>query len=404
MRGWAWGPAADAAVLASRATIVAPEPWRVVRRTGPGPLPIASGGRGLDPSVPTVVVVHALTGDARASDWWSALVGVGAPIDPARVRVLAFNLLGSCYGTTGPADADFPRASDDDRDDDDATVAANDGPATITTWDQARSILLALDALGVRRVHLVAGGSLGGMVALALAALDPPRFERLAAIAAAAVASPWILAWNHVARQAIVADPGFPDDVTRGLHLARQIAMITYRAEAGFELTQGRAQVSRPWSPRAPYRIQTYLAHQGDKLVARFDGRAYLALTGAMDHHDLGRAPPAPEPLERWRHGFVAARDAAGWGVARITASTLAIGVDTDRLYAPAHGVALVEALVARGRVARYREITSPHGHDAFLIEGAQLRPLIAEAMALPAGGAAHASDIDDDAALAASG
>ena len=373
VRGWAWGPAGDAAVFGARGRVVEPRPWRVVRRAACG---AASGatGPGLDPSVPTIVVVHALTGDARAGDWWAPVIGEGQPLDPTRARLLSFNLLGSCYGTSGPADAGFPTAAQD-RGGEEATRRE---PATITTWDQARSILLALDALGVSRVHLVTGGSLGGMVALALAALDPARFERVAPIAAAPAASAWILAWNHVARQAILGDPSFPEDGSRGLHLARQVAMTTYRAEPGFARTQGRGQreARGGWAPRAPYAMQTYLTHQGDKLIARFDARAYVALIGAMDHHDLDRAPPAPEASERWPGD-------GAWGLGRITARVLAVGVDTDALYAPQHGVKLAADLAARGRTARYREIASPHGHDAFLIEWDQLRPILAEAVAL---------------------
>lgn len=380
VRGWHWGPAEDAAPL-DRLTVRVPDNrWQVVARSVGELAALArrmpdGGGARLSPAIPTVLVVHALTGDAGAGGpggWWEPLIGPGRALDPTRVRVLCFNLLGSCYGTSGPTDGGFPRLVDDAHAAEltpargGFPVPAVELPATVTTWDQARSILLALDHLGVDRVELVAGGSLGGMVALALAALAPERFARLLPIAAAAAASSWILAWNHVGRQAILADP----DRGRGLELARQLAMITYRAEAGLELTQGRAQASPGWSSRSRYRLQTYLEHQGGKLRARFDHRAYLALLGAMDHHDLARAPIAGDT-----------GTGGSWGLDRIRAATTAVAIDSDQLYLPAHAAALVDALGGRGVDARLATIRSLHGHDAFLIEWPQLDAIVRDAL-----------------------
>lgn len=415
VRGWHWGPREDEPVLRDRG-IAAPDhdgQRLVTRSAGELAAMVRKAPRvseRLSPEIPTVLVVHALTGDARVGGpggWWEPLIGPGRVLDPARRRVLCFNLLGSCYGTSGPADGSFPRLSDDAFPAELApsrggfAVPAVDLPATVTTWDQARSILMALDALGVSRVELLVGGSLGGMVALALAALDPERFERLVPIAACAAASSWILAWNHVGRQAILADPGFPDDVGRGLELARQVATITYRAEPGLDRTQGRRQgsdASGDWSSRARYRVQTYLEHQGQKLRARFDARAYLTLIGAMDHHDLSRRPPPPEGAESWPASVEPPPAARGpslepaaprptsWGLDRIRATTLAIGIDTDALYLPAHTDELVRQLTTRGVTARAETISSHHGHDAFLTEWEQLATHLATALALPAG------------------
>ena len=127
-------------------------------------------------------------------------------------------------------------------------------PATVTPWDQARAILQALDALGIEKVSLVTGGSLGGMIVLCLAVLAPERFERMAPIAAAEKASTWVVGWNHVARQALLLDPGFPEAPARGLELARQLAMITYRAEPGLDARQGQTP---GWSSRALQPIQS---------------------------------------------------------------------------------------------------------------------------------------------------
>lgn len=403
VRGWHAGPAEDGPVLDALTVRVPDDRWQVVARSTGELAQLArrapAGGARLTADIPTVVVVHALTGDAEAGGddgWWAPLVGAGRALDPSVLRVLCFNLLGSCYGTSGPADGGFPRLADDAHAAELAparggfAVPAVELPATITTWDQARSILAALDALGVERVELVAGGSLGGMVALALAALDPDRFARLLPIAATAAASSWILAWNHVGRQAILADP----DRGRGLELARQLAMITYRAEPGLDVTQGREQAAPHWSSRSRYRIQTYLEHQGAKLRARFDHRAYLALLGAMDHHDLARAPAAPADGERWParvapppatlaafgQGPRAARPPS-WGLDRIRAATVAVAIDSDQLYLPVHGRALVDALTVRGVDARLETLTSLHGHDAFLIEWPQLDAIVRRAL-----------------------
>ncbi|MCI0569136.1 MAG: alpha/beta fold hydrolase [Myxococcaceae bacterium] len=337
VRGWCWGPEEDAAAVRAR--------------------------RPLSRVVPTVLVVHALTGDARAGGpegWWGPLIGPGRVLDPQRVRVLCFNLLGSCYGTSGPGDADFP-------------VEADATPATVTSWDQARSLLLALDALGVGELALCTGGSLGAMVALCLAALAPERVERLAPIAGAVQASAWVVGFNHVAREVLRLDPGFPYDVRCALPVARQLAMLTYRAEPGLEARQGR-RLLEGWSPQTPYRIGTYLQHQGEKLVRRFDGRSYLALLRAMDHHDLARPPPLPGPGESWRHGPT-------WGLGRVQAHVLSVGIDTDALFLPHHMAQLAAELRALGRTAEEAVLVSPHGHDAFLIEWEQMAAVLARAL-----------------------
>jgi homoserine O-acetyltransferase len=302
--------------------------------------------------VPTVLVLHALTGDARAAGpqgWWGPVIGPGRALDTRRMRVLCFNLPGSCYGSSGPLDPGFP--------------------AVITTWDQARSLLSGLDALGIDALDLVTGGSLGAMITLCLAALAPERVRRIAPIAGAETASAWVVGLNHVGRELVRGDPGFPADPARGLSLARQLAMLSYRAEPGLEARQPRPA---RWDPGLPHPVSTYLEHQGAKLVRRFDGRSYLALLGAMDHHDLAR-----DPATGARTGF---------GLPRIRASALSVGIDSDLLFFPHHARALAERLAARGVHAETAEITSPHGHDAFLIEWEQLDAILARALRLPAG------------------
>ncbi|RYZ35708.1 MAG: alpha/beta fold hydrolase [Myxococcaceae bacterium] len=387
VRGWWWGPPEDLAWLQSRSRVHSDEATRagrlqVVRRSAPDLRDAATDARRNGPRrapdpVPTVLLVHALTGDMNAGGeggWWEPVIGPGRPLDPSRVRLLCFNNLGSCYGTFGPADEGFPQRTDDTRFGPSPVLPKGDLrlderslPATITPWDQARSILAALDALGIEEVALVTGGSLGGMVVLCLAALAPERFQRMVPMATAESASAWVVGWNHVARQAILLDPEYPESPRRGLELARQLATLTYRAEAGLDALQKRPQ---SWSSRALYPVESYLEHQGAKLEARFDARSYLALLGAMDHHDLARVP-TPR---------------GGPGLDRIRASTLAVGIDRDQLFPPEHMVTLSRRLRAQGLHAEYSALCSVHGHDGFLIEWDALAPLLLRALALPPG------------------
>jgi homoserine O-acetyltransferase/O-succinyltransferase len=387
-RGWWWGPAQDVAWLESRTRPLSEQQVRdnalkVVRRARhevPRRDALAPPEDVLAPdgAVPTVLLIHALTGDMRAGGpggWWEPVIGPGRVLDPERMRLLCFNNLGSCYGSSGPADEGFPTRVEDQRFAPPAPLPKGDLrldetllPATLTPWDQARALLQALDALGIERVTLAAGGSLGGLILLCLATLAPERFERIVPIAAAQETSTWVVGWNHVARQALLLDPDYPEAPARGLELARQLATLTYRAEPGLEARQGRPP---DWSSRALYPLQSYLEHQGTKLRVRFDARSYLALLGAMDHHDLGRAPGA----ER----------STGWGLSRLRASTLCVGIDRDQLFYPEHMERLATALRARGRHAEYAELSSPHGHDGFLIEWTQVEVLLRRALALPA-------------------
>lgn len=445
VRGWWTGPEEDREPLAARATRVAearPAPVdAVVRRSGTDAAALSAARRDaaprraaaprLDPEIPTVLVVHALTGDARVGGeggWWSEVVGPGRALDPDLLRVLCFNNLGSCYGTSGPLDRGFPSRAHDarfpaPRPEGKGAFRVDEGalPATVTTWDQARSILMALDALGIDRVQLVTGGSVGGMILLCLAALDPLRFERMLPFGATELATAWILGWNHIGRQAILSDPGFPADVRRGLEIARQIGHMSYRAEPGLAQRQGRNLARDPavgraasaWTSRTPYAVQTYLEYQGQKLRARFDARAYLAQIDAMDHHDLARPPQPPGPDERWPAEVVpggaapavpapagapelpvdpAVRPADprdSWGLRRIRAAALTVGIDSDQLYFPRHMRLMAARLRALGRWAVHGEIESPHGHDAFLIEWDQVGALLARGLALPAHGTA---------------
>ena len=334
-----WGPETDLPLLERLGTQVSPDATGPLARSAPVR---AGSGHGLDPSVPTVVVVHALTGDARAAGpggWWGPLVGPGRALDPARVRVLCVNNLGSCYGSSGPLDLGWPERV-----------------RRFTPWDQARALRSALDALGIERVRLATGASLGGMIALCLSALHPGGVERLLPIGTASAASAWVTGWNHVARQILRLDPGWPSDVGRGLELARQLAMLTYRAESSLDARHHRAagRAEPPWS----LPVQSYLEHQGKKLRRRFDARPYLLQLEAMDAHDLDARPteiPDGPPGD----------------------FALCVDIDTDQLFTPAQVDLLADWLTAHGVEARRATVHSPHGHDAFLIEWEALDPLV---------------------------
>ncbi len=298
-------------------------------------------------AAPQVLVIHALTGSADAAgDWWEPLIGPGRALDTTRVGVLSANLLGGRYGTTGPTSIDpatgLPYGS---------TFPA------VSTRDQARVKWRLLDALGIERLHLVAGGSLGGMVALEVALDRPEAVRAVMPIAAPAAAGPMAIAWNHL--QVELIDRLGLD----GLALARALAMTTYRSEADFEERFGRS-VEADGRPS----IVSYLDHQGRKLVDRFDPATYRVLVGAMDRHDVGVA---------WG-GLDGSFARLAAGGTRLTG----VGIQDDILYGPRQIHALVDGARAAGVDARYREIRSTKGHDAFLVEWDQLTILLREALA----------------------
>lgn len=293
--------------------------------------------------VPTVLLVHALTGGAQAGGeggWWEPLIGPGKALDPARYRIICFNNLGSFYGSSAPGMPGWPKSK----------------KTRLTSIDLGRAILLGLDALGLKQIELVVGGSLGGMVVLALAALEPKRFARLMPIATSLAATPWTAGWNHVARAVLRVDPGYPHHAARGLEVARQIAMLTYRAEPGLAAKQTAASIS------------SYLEHHGQKLHGRFTAGCYESQLDAMDLHDL------TQPLPGGR----------GPAIARVRAPALVVDVDTDQLFAPVQSEAIARALRAAGARVSRATVRSLHGHDAFLIEWGQLDKLVRRALALP--------------------
>ncbi len=307
---------------------------------------LAPDGRNL------VLVFHALTGSADAAGpetgWWREVVGPGRAVDPARCAVLCPNLLGSCYGTRWRA-VDWGGGE----------PHADGGPRPpITTRDQARFAALLVESLGIPldagTVALVAGGSLGGMVALEWAAEYPDAARAVVALAAPAAHPPWAIAWNHLQRVAL--DLAGPGREAEGLALARQIAMLSYRTAAEWEPRFGRARAPGGGS----FAVEAYLARQGARLVERFDPAAYRALLDAMDSHDVGRGRGGVGPALRRYHGQL-----------------VGVGVPGDVLY---------DADVVRGWTvearAAYRELHSRVGHDAFLTEHEQVSAILADVLA----------------------
>jgi homoserine O-acetyltransferase len=298
-------------------------------------------------AAPQVLVIHALTGSADAAgDWWEPLIGEGRAFDTDQVGVVCANLLGGRYGTTGPTSL-HPR------------TGRPYGPAfpDVTVVDQAEAQWALLDALGVDEIALATGGSLGGMVALEVGLARPKATRHVAPIAAPASIGPLAIAWNHIQIQ-LIEQLGL-----EGLSLARQLAMTTYRSETDFAERFG-GSVEADGRPS----VVSYLGYQGDKLVDRFDPATYRILVGAMDTHDIARS----------HGGLVGALHSLG----RAGVALTGIGIEGDILYGPRQVQELVAAASAAGVSARYREIRSTKGHDAFLVEWTQLTQLLEEALA----------------------
>jgi homoserine O-acetyltransferase len=332
----------------------------------------------LAPSRDNVALLcHALTGDAHACDlarpddpragWWNPLVGPGRVFDTDRLFVVCSNVLGGCYGTTGPTS---PRSDENN------TGGAGEQARwgldfpQITVGDMVRAQRALLGALGAERVAVVAGGSLGGLQALEWAIACPELVERAVIVGAAQRLPTQGLAIDDIARQAIMADPRWRggdyapgEGPETGLALARMLAMLTYTSAPGLDARFGRGLATRAsgwpaWGPRRD--VETYLHHQADKLARRFDANSYLYLTSAMDRYDAAAA---------W------GSDAAALG--RIRAQTLVVGMSSDWLYPPALTRGLAEGITAAGGSARYAEIDSLDGHDAFLKDWGQMDALL---------------------------
>lgn len=321
-----------------------------------------------------VLVLHALTGDSHVTGtpgpghptpgWWRELIGPGQALDPADWYVVAPNVLGGCQGSTGPAS----RAPD-------GRPWGSRFPF-LTVRDQVTAEVALADALGIMSWAAVIGGSMGGMRALEWAAGHPGRVEALLLLACTAASSAEQIAWTAPQIHAIRADPGWHGGDYHdapaghgphaGLGVARRIAHVTYRSEPELATRFGRRHQDDedPWTG-GRYAVESYLDHHAEKLARRFDAGSYVTLTESMNSHDVGRG----------RGGSAAA-------LRRVRARTIVAGIDSDRLYPLTQQNHLAACILSAASV---RVIASPHGHDGFLTETAQVAACLAELIAAPA-------------------
>lgn len=317
-----------------------------------------------------ILITHALTGSSHAYNphypddpkaaWWNLLIGPGRVFDTSRYFVICSNILGGCYGSTGPSSIDphtgrpygmrFP---------------------IITIHDMVHAQRKLIDHLQVRELAMVVGGSIGGQQALEWAVTYPELVRKVGVIAATAAQSAQAVAFSEVQRQAIMADPGWlcgdyvpGQGPATGLAIARMLAMITYQSEEGMELRFARNSVQRNACPSptispdlgACFDVENYLYYQGAQLASRFDANSYLYVSRAMDLYDVSEGYPSLNAALR-----------------RICSKSLFIGVRSDILFPATHIRTLADKVHATGGDATYVELDSPYGHDAFLKEWHQL-------------------------------
>jgi homoserine O-acetyltransferase len=319
-----------------------------------------------------ILITHALTGNTHAHDadypddtkraWWNPLIGPGRFFDTSRYYVVCSNVVGGCSGSTGPSSVDpytgrrygmrFP---------------------LVTIHDMVRAQRILLEHLGVRRLEMVAGGSIGGQQALQWTISYPEMVRKAAVVAATAAISAQAIAFNEVGRQSIMADPDwYCGDYAPGrgpgigLAIARMLAMITYQSEESMELrfTRNRSAdgfAQAPTPSNAPdlgerYDVENYLYYQGELLVRRFDANSYLYISRAMDLYDVSEGYPSLEAA-----------------LSRIRSKALFVGIRSDFLFPAARVRWLAEQVRSPGGDATYVELDSPHGHDAFLKEWEQM-------------------------------
>ena len=309
-----------------------------------------------------VLVCHALNashhvagvyeGQAKSTGWWDNMVGPGKPLDTDRFFVIGVNNLGSCFGSTGPMHTNPATGK---------PYGAAFPVVTVEDWVHAQARLA--DTLGIRRFAAVMGGSLGGMQALAWSILYPARVGHCLVIASTPKLSAQNIAFNDVARQAILTDPDFHDGdfyahgvvPKRGLRVARMIGHITYLSNDDMAEKFGRDLRGDDYQfgYGVDFEIESYLRYQGDKFSEYFDANTYLLITKALDYFDPARA-------------FDGDLSAA---LANTQAEFLLVSFSTDWRFAPDRSREIVQALVKNDRRVTYAEIDAPHGHDAFLLD-----------------------------------
>ena len=326
-----------------------------------------------------IMILHALSGDAhvagwdaeaekqgrkwrtRKPGWWDEMVGPGEPLDTNRYFLICANVLGGCYGTTGPLDPD----------------PQNGKPyglrfPLVTVGDWVRLQALLLDYLGIEKLYAVIGGSLGGQQALEWAMAFPERVENAVILASSARLSPQGLAFNAVARHAILSDPNFNNGdyygaapPGGGLAAARMLGHITYLSDEAMYLKFGRrlqGKSAPEFSFGIEFEVESYLAYQGKSFVERFDANAYLYITRAMDYYDAAQS---------WGGGDLTA------ACSRLRSRIMLVSFSSDWLYPPREGKELALAICRNGKPVTYVMIPSDYGHDAFLVEAEALGDLL---------------------------
>lgn len=318
-----------------------------------------------------ILICHALSGDHhcaglhspddRKPGWWNNLIGPGKAVDTNRYYVVCANVLGGCQGSTGPSSLN----------------PATERPYGIafpfvTILDMVRAQKLLLDHLGVSELHAVIGGSMGGMQAMLFGIEFPTYTRRVLAMATTAREGAQAIAFNEVGRQAIMQDPGWNNgDYAKGsgprvgLAIARMMAHITYVSDASMDRKFGRRKKSSSsngdgYNFDVQFEVESYLRHQGQSFINRFDANSYLYITRALDHFDL---PQAYGSLEA--------------AFAPVQAETLVVGFTSDWLFPPEQNRAIALALLRAGKRASYAELSTDLGHDSFLLESEELYALI---------------------------
>jgi homoserine O-acetyltransferase len=344
-----------------------------------------------------ILVCHALSGDAHAAGtaktppaestrdgfgatdrdgsagkglgWWDGMIGPGKAFDTDRFYVVATNLLGGCRGTTGPSSVDPATGR----------PYGADFPV-ITVADMVRTERAFLDQLGIERLAAVAGGSLGGMQALEWAVLYPDQVDAIVAIASTHALHPQGLAWNAIAREAILRDPawqggqyyGTGHAPEAGLGVARMVGHVTYLSAQALDDKFGRrlqdSEDLRYAITSAEFQVESYLRHQADSFVRRFDANTYLYTSRALTYFDLAR-----------QHGGSLTRALDG-----VCARTLLIAFSSDWLYPPSASEQIADALRALGKPVEFEVIEAPYGHDCFLLEEARQTPIIRQFLSKP--------------------
>jgi homoserine O-acetyltransferase len=312
-----------------------------------------------------ILICHALSGhhhvagyyagDEKNVGWWDNMVGPGKPIDTNKFFVIGLNNLGGCHGSTGPSSINSQTGK---------PYGASFPVITVEDWVESQARLA--DLLGIRQFAAVLGGSLGGMQAMQWALSYPDRVRHVLTIASAPHLTAQNIAFNDVARSAILTDPDFHNGdfyqhgivPTRGLRLARMLGHITYLSDDamadkfGRELRTGKLNFSYD----IEFQIESYLRYQGDKFAAYFDANTYLLMTKALDYFD-----PARELDGDLNRAFAAAK-----------AKFLVVSFTTDWRFSPERSHEIVHALLHNKRDVSYAEISSQHGHDSFLMEDEQ--------------------------------